>query len=107
MARKRDIFMAKIFYSESPDSKKRPCIVMSPEKYQETGFALVAPITSANDDYCIPISEEDADCALEKGSSARSDYLIRVRREQLLYPIGRISEGFHRKLVDRMMEILK
>ena len=106
MARKRDIFMARIFYSESPDSKKRPCIVMSSEKYQETGFVLVAPITSANDDYCIPISEGDVNCALEDRSSARSDYLIRIRREQLLYPIGRISAEFHQKLIDRLMEIL-
>ncbi len=107
MARRRDIFMARIFYSESSDSKKRPCIIMSSEKYHETGFALVVPITHANDDYCIPIEENDVTCLLEKYSTARSDYLIRIRNEQLLYPIGKISTEFHQKLVEKMIELIK
>jgi len=68
---------------------------------------LVAAITTAADDYCLAINENDADCALERGSRARFDGIIKLHGKQVVKRIGKITPQFHVKLVERMIAMVK
>jgi mRNA-degrading endonuclease toxin of MazEF toxin-antitoxin module len=104
---RRDVILAELFYSDLPESKMRPCIVLSREKYNSGGFVLVAPVTTAGDDYCIPISEKDVDCNLYEGSGVRFDGLARIRNGKISHKIGRASSEFCAKLVERICGMMK
>ncbi len=107
MARRRDVVLARVYFSDSPESKVRPCIILSDEKYSESGFVLAAAITTAADEYCLPMTAKDADCALAPGSSARFDGVIKLGMKNILRKIGRVTPDFYELLVERMLRLLK
>ncbi len=107
MHRRREIILAKVFFSDSPDCKIRPAIVLSHDKYNSGGFLLVSAITTALDEYCIPIPKEDATCPLDEYSGARFDGIIKVHRKQAIRGIGRISAKFHEKLVGKIVQMVE
>ena len=104
MPRRRDISIARIFFSDSPESKMRPCVILSSDKYNKTGFVLAASITTSPDEYCLPFSQNDCDCALEKSSAARFDGIIRLHQKHLIKPIGKVSTEFYLRLVQKIMD---
>lgn len=104
---RRDVVLADMFYSDLPESKVRPCIVLSDEKYNSGGFVLVSIITSAGDEYCIPISEKDVDCKLYGGSGARFDGLARIRNNKVIRKLGRASPEFCGKLVEGICRLIR
>jgi len=107
MVKRRDIILARVFFSDMPEDKVRPAIVLSNEKYNSEGFLLVASITTALDEYCIPISEKDINCQLDKNSSARFDGVIKLHNKQIIRVIGRVSPGFHKNLIEKIISIIK
>ena len=107
MAKRRDIVLARIFFSDSGESKVRPCIVLSGEDYNSSGFLLVAGITTAGDEYCIPITREDADCPLAPGSGARVDNVIKIPAPQAIRKTGRVTPGFYAKLAEKIAGMIK
>ncbi len=107
MPKRREIVLARVFFLDSPESKVRPAIVLSNEKYNSTGFVLVSAITTALDEYCIPISEKDANCQLDKYSGARFDGIIKLHEKQVLRTIGRVSSKFQEKLVENIISTIR
>ncbi|MFA5929740.1 MAG: type II toxin-antitoxin system PemK/MazF family toxin [Candidatus Micrarchaeia archaeon] len=107
MAKRSDIVIAKVFFSDSPDGKMRPCIVLSDEQYNSQGFALVAPITTAGDEYCLPIEKNDCDCALSPGSGARFDGIAKIPVSQIKRKIGRSKDEFYWQLVGKIRELIE
>jgi len=107
MAARREIVLARVFFSDSSESKVRPCVVLSNDHYHSDGFLLVAAITTNLDDYCIPISEKDANCLLDKNSSVRFDGVIKLPARQAIKGIGRVSPEFYSQLVDKIVSMLK
>ncbi len=107
MVKRRDIILARVYFTDSSESKVRPAIVLSNEDYHSDDFMLVASITTANDEYCIPISENDCNCQLDKNSSARIDGLIKINIKQVIKIIGKVSPEFHLKLVDKVISMVK
>ena len=107
MAKRRDIILARIFFSDSGESKVRPCIVLSGEDYSSSGFLLVAGITTAGDEYCIPITKEDADCPLAPGSGARFDSVIKIPAPQAERRIGRVAPEFYAKLAEKIAGMIR
>ena len=105
--RRRDVIIARVFFSDSPDSKVRPAIVLSDDEYNATDYLLVSAITTASDDYCLMISGNDANCQLEQGSGARFDGIVKLHKKQVVRAIGRVSPEFHSKLVERIISALK
>ncbi|MBD3398111.1 hypothetical protein GF412_02870 [Candidatus Micrarchaeota archaeon] len=103
MPKRKEIILARVFFSDSPESKVRPAIVLSDDTYHSTGFILVSAITTASDGYCAPISEKDANCQLDKNSGARFDGIIKLHEKQAIRSIGRVSAGFHNGLVEKIV----
>ncbi len=107
MARRRDIIVAEIFFSDSSESKVRPCIVLSNENYGQGGYFLAALITTSQDGHCLPINEKDADCPLAKGSGARLDGIAKVPNSQARNRLGRVTVEFYDTVVGRMFALVK
>ncbi|MCX6772022.1 MAG: type II toxin-antitoxin system PemK/MazF family toxin [Candidatus Micrarchaeota archaeon] len=107
MAKRSDIVVAKVYFSDSPDGKLRPCIVLSDERYNSSGFALVAPITTSGDEYCLPIGKSDCDCDLAGGSGARFDGIAKIPLSQIRHRIGRTKDGFYWKLASKIRELIE
>ena len=105
--KRSDIVMAKVFFSDSPEGKVRPCIVLSDERYNSQGFALVAPITTAGDDYCLPIEKSDCDCEMARGSGARFDGIAKVPSSQIKHRIGRVKDEFYWELISKIRELIE
>lgn len=106
MAKRRDIFLARIFFSDSPQEKIRPCIVLTSEAHNGGGYMSVAAITTANDECCLAIGKNDASCALAEGSHARFDAIFRVKNEDAIRKIGAASGSFYEKLSGAMAELI-
>jgi mRNA-degrading endonuclease toxin of MazEF toxin-antitoxin module len=106
MVKRRDIILARVFFSDSSESKIRPAIVLSNDKYHCEDFLLAASITTAKDGYCVPISEGDVDCFLDKNSNARFDGIIKLNKKQAVKAIGKTSQEFHAKLVDKIVGMI-
>ncbi len=107
MVKRREIILAKVYFTDSNESKTRPAIVLSNDAYHAYDFLLVASITTANDDYCMTISEKDADCILEKGSAARFDGIIKIHQKQVIKSIGKIAPDFQARLIEKIIGMLK
>ncbi|MCX6769005.1 MAG: type II toxin-antitoxin system PemK/MazF family toxin [Candidatus Micrarchaeota archaeon] len=105
--KRREVVLARVFFSDSPESKVRPAIILSDEGYIGNGFLLLASITTANDDYCIPISEKDVNCPMAKGSSARFDGIIKLPAKQIIKGIGRASPEFYAKLIEKIIGMIR
>ncbi len=107
MTKKRDIILARVFFSDSNESKIRPAIVLSNDEYHKENFLLVASVTTAGDEYCIQINGNDINCVLDKNSGARFDGIIKIRANQALKIIGKITPEFHLKLVEKIIGMIK
>ncbi|MFH1520468.1 MAG: type II toxin-antitoxin system PemK/MazF family toxin [Candidatus Micrarchaeota archaeon] len=106
MINRRDVVLAQVFFTDSSESKVRPAIVLSEGKYHSEDFVLVASVTTANDNFCIPILKNDVTCALDENSHARFDGVIKLHKKQILRTIGRISAEFHAGLVDKIINMI-
>lgn len=107
MAERRDVVIAEVFFFDEPDSKVRPCVILSDRKYHESGYCIVALVTTENDEYCLPVSNADANCDFYPGSGVRFDCISRIPLELIEKYIGRVKSEFHQKLMDKMMSMLK
>jgi mRNA-degrading endonuclease toxin of MazEF toxin-antitoxin module len=105
--KRRDVILARVFFSDSAESKIRPAIVLSDDNYHSDDFLLVASITTAMDDYCLSISEKDVNCQLERGSGARFDGIIKLHVRQAVRSIGRTTPEFHARLVDKVISMIR
>jgi mRNA-degrading endonuclease toxin of MazEF toxin-antitoxin module len=104
--KRRDIVLARVFFSDSPESKVRPAIVLSGERYNSGDYLLLSAITTAADDCCLLLSDTDASCPLEKGSGARFDGIVKVHKKQVVRRIGRATPEFHSKLVEYIVSLI-
>ena len=107
MNKRGNIILAEVFFSDSNKGKIRPAIVLSNNKYNKTGFVLLAPITTAGDEFCLKIDEKHASCKLAGDSGARFDSIIRLHQKQIVKRIGKIDADFYDKLVGRIMGLIK
>ena len=107
MAKRSDVVLARVFFSDSPESKLRPCIVLSDENYHNTGFVLLSPITTADDEYCIHIEKKDVDCELSSDSGAHFDMIVKSPGEQIVKKMGKVTPMFYDKLVARIIGTIK
>lgn len=107
MVKRREVVLAKVFFSDSSESKIRPAIVLSNDGYHSNDFLLVTAITTANDEYCIPITETDVNCQLDKNSGARFDGIIKLHSKQAIRRIGKITPEFHLELVEKIINMVR
>ncbi len=106
MAKRRDVILASIYFSDEPQSKVRPCIVLSGEGH-EPGFLMVAIITGAQDLHCILISKADMTCELASGSMARADMIVRISSSQKVRTIGQVAPAFYEHLVSKIIGLIR
>jgi len=104
---RREVLLAKVFFSDRSESKIRPCIVLSDEHYNSNGFLMIAPITTSTDDFCIPVSEKDAGCPMDINSNARFDSIIKLDTKLVIKKIGKVTPEFHSRLVDRIISLIR
>jgi mRNA-degrading endonuclease toxin of MazEF toxin-antitoxin module len=107
MARRNDVVLARVSYSDSQGVKTRPCIVLSNESYNASGYVLIAPMTTSKDEYCLPIDEDEAGCRLVSGTCARFDTVFRIHSSQIERKIGRVKNEFYWRMVGRLRELIE
>ena len=107
MVERREVVLARVFFSDTPESKVRPAIILSDGRYNTGGSVLVAAVTTAGDEYCMEMNAEDANCPLAEGSGARFDGIIKMRSEQVARKIGKITPKFHARLVEKIVGMIK
>lgn len=107
MFKRRDIVLAHVFFSDSSEGKNRPAIILSNEEYHKFDFVLVSSITTANDDYCLLISDKDVNCKLAPESGARFDNIVKLHKKQIIKRIGKVTPEFHGRLIDKVINMLK
>jgi len=106
-ARRSEILIGRIFFSDSPDGKARPCIVLSSERYNSQGYFLVVPITSANDEFCLPMEKKDYEGFLFEGSMARFDCVVKMPSSQAIKRIGKVKSEFYGRLVEKIISMVR
>lgn len=107
MAKRSDIVIAKVFFSDSPEGKVRPCLVLSDERYNSAGYVLIASITTSGDAYCLPIEKDDCDCDLVPGSGVRFDGIMKVPAGQVRHRIGRVKDEFYWCVVSKIRALIE
>jgi len=107
MEKRNDVVLAFAHYSDSQGGKVRPCIVLSGEEYNREGYVMIAPMTTAQDRYCLPITEADAGCRLAAGTFVRCDTIFRLHSSNVNRRIGRVKEEFYWALVGKVRGLIE
>jgi mRNA interferase MazF len=106
---RREIWIAKVPFSDMSSSKIRPVLILSKNSYNETNPDVVgAAITTHIDrEYTIQLSEKDFDKhSLMDQSAVRFDGLLKIDKILLHKRVARVSEDFRKKVIGKIIEFL-
>lgn len=108
--RRNEIYMAKMFFSDLQTSEDRPVIIMSKNSYNENYPDVMVCGLTTNSTHSFHLRIDKTD--LEKGgllpeSGARADMIGRLIKTNLKFKIGKITDEYHRKLLDKIIELIK
>lgn len=109
----RDVVLIQFPFSNQEDSKARPVIVVSNDKYNressEKDF-LAIPLTSQifiPRNHTLMITNEDMEKGeLIKVSIARVDKISSLHQNLVIYKVGRIRKDTFKKLQDMLLEVI-
>ena len=107
--RRNEIYLADMMFSDSNEIKRRPVVVLSKNKYNENEPNIITCGVSTNSihPYHIPIKDSDVVFAkLFPDSGVRIDMINKTNKKRLLNKIGKINDEFHKKLTERLVELL-
>ena len=107
--RRNEIYWAEISFTDSAEKKRRPVIILSGNKYNEKEPDVItcSVTTSSTHPYFLQISKKD----LVKGilfseSGARVDTITRINKNKLGPRMDKITDEFHGKLVEKIVELI-
>lgn len=107
---RREIWIAKVPFSDLSGTKARPILVLSKNSYNENNPDIIgaAITTDISRDYTVQIGASDFDKdRLMDNSAARYDGLFKLSKSVLHKKVARVSEGFRKKLVAKIVEFLE
>jgi mRNA interferase MazF len=108
--RRREIWLAKIPFSDFSGSKVRPFLIMSRRNYNEENPDVVgvAITTHVGSDFTIPLTSADFDKGMMMDESAvRYDGLIKIDKSLLHKRIARVNEDFRKKINEKIIGFIE
>ena len=108
--RRNDIYLGVVPFADSEGSTKRPVIIISSNHYNENQpDVVVCCITTNSTHECyFNIHESDLEYGkLDPESGPRTDMIVRLNKNNLKFKIGKIKEECHKKLLDKIVELIK
>lgn len=109
MYQQGDIVAVKFPFSDVSTIKKRPAIIISLEKVNQTGDYIMIQITSKemNDGFSVEIENSDISPVLPLKSFARSHKVFTLHKSLILSKIGESSSSFLDRIVVALNENIK
>ena len=108
--RRRDIWIAKVPFSDMSSFKIRPILVLSSDDYNGDNPDIVgaAITTYVGRDYSLPIAAGDFDKQkLMDESAVRYDGLLKIDKSLLHKRVARVTEAFRKKLIAKINTFLE
>ncbi|MEK6979088.1 MAG: type II toxin-antitoxin system PemK/MazF family toxin [Candidatus Micrarchaeota archaeon] len=107
--RRNDLYFVEIPYVDANKSKDRPAIILSRNNYNEKEPDVIVCGITTNLGHPWLICIEDKD--LEQGklfdkSGVRVDTISRVHKSALKFKVGKVTDEFHKRLLDRINELI-
>ena len=107
--RRNEIYFAEIQFSDSNETKKRPVIILSNNNYnKEEPDVITCGVSSNIIHRChFPIVKSDLSYGnLFLDAGVRVDMINKTSKKRLLVKIGKITDDFHKRLVERIVELI-
>lgn len=107
--RRNEIYFASVEFSDKPIEKTRPVVVISKNSYNsDNPDVIVCAMTTNSSHNCfVPLSQE----VLSEGkffeeSGIRYDGIQKLAKVKFKQKIGKITDEFHKKLVEKIVGLI-
>ncbi len=109
MYQQGDIVAVKFPFTDVSTLKRRPAVIISLDKVNQTGDYIMVQITSKeiNDGFSVAIENNDISPGLPLKSFARSHKIFTLHKSLVLSKIGASSASFLSRLVGALNEHIK
>ena len=108
--RRNEIYMASVEFADKPESKSRPVVVISSNHYNENhpDVIVCGMTTNSTHDCSIMLTATDfEDGDFYPGSVIRYDTIQRIAKDKFQKRVGKMTNEFHNKLVEKIAELIK
>jgi mRNA-degrading endonuclease toxin of MazEF toxin-antitoxin module len=108
--RRNEIYLALVEFADKPVEKLRPVVVISRNSYNEKHPDLVvcAVTTNSSGDCFIPLeSKYLAEGEFFEESGVRYDGIQRMSKQRMRRKIGKITDEYHKKILDKIVELIQ
>ncbi|MBU1166658.1 type II toxin-antitoxin system PemK/MazF family toxin [Candidatus Micrarchaeota archaeon] len=108
--RKKEIYLGLVDFADKPKAKDRPVVIVSSNKYNEThSDVIVCSMTTNSTHDCFVALDQNC---LERGdfypgSGIRYDCIQLMSKERLHMNVGKVTDGFQKKLFDKIFELVR
>lgn len=102
--------MAEMLFSDMEKSEERPAIIISKNNYNENENDVIVcgVTTNSAHPWHLPINQNDLqDGNLLPESGARADLLARLLKTKLKFKVGKITDDYHKRLLDKIVELIR
>ena len=111
MFKQRDIILIPIPFTDLASQKKRPAIVISSDKYNDTSEDIIVVALTSNvkkQDFTIVITSEDLeDGKLKTTSMIRVDKIYTLNKSIVLKQFGRIKSSALAKIKTTLLKLIE
>ena len=111
MFKQRDIILIPIPFTDLASQKKRPAIVISSDKYNDTSEDIIVVALTSNvkkQDFTIVITSEDLeDGKLKTTSMIRVDKIYTLNKSIVLKQFGRIKSSVLAKIKTTLLKLIE
>jgi mRNA interferase MazF len=111
MFKQRDIILIPIPFTDLASQKKRPAIVISSDKYNDTSEDIIVVALTSNvkkQDFTIVITSEDLeDGKLKATSMIRVDKIYTLNKSIVLKQFGRIKSSVLAKIKTTLLKLIE
>jgi mRNA-degrading endonuclease toxin of MazEF toxin-antitoxin module len=94
LAKRGDIALVRVALPEAAEGVLLPCVILSHEDYNSSGYVLAVPITAERTGRSLPIGGEECGCELAPRSFVQPDRMLRLHSSSIVKTIGRAKEEF-------------
>jgi len=108
--KQKGIILVPFPFSDQSGSKRRPALVISDDKFNQTSEDLIAcAITSNIDDdfYTVRIKPEDWKDGFYSESCVKVAAILTIDKKLVIKPIGRLGSERFKEVMEKVYEIIK
>lgn len=109
MYRQGDIVLIPFPFTDQSGSKKRPALVISGSRMNNTADVILVQITKVqhSDNYSIALTAKDLTFPLKFVSEIRCNKILVAEQTLIVHQISRVSQKIINQVVDKINDIFK